>query len=51
MTDLGARAADGHSIAGFCIAVRKLARAVRSPVLKAEADHGYRAAKAKTTTA
>ena len=44
---LGARAADGHIIDGFPIAVCKLARAVRSHVLKAEADSGYCAAKAE----
>ena len=43
--DLGARAAGGHIIDGFPIAVCKLARAVRSQVLKAEADYGYCAAK------
>jgi IS5 family transposase len=40
-------AADGHIIDGFPIAVCKLARAVRSHVLKAEADSGYCAAKAE----
>ena len=45
VTELGARAADGHIIDGFPMAVCKLARAVRSPVLKAEADYGYCAAK------
>ena len=42
--ELGARTADGHIIDGFPIAC-KLARAVRSQVLKAEADYGYCAAK------
>src|SRR5512143_33348 len=42
---LGARAADGHLIDGFPIAVCKLARAARSHVLKAEAADGYCAAK------
>ena len=41
----GARAADGHIVDGFPIAVCKLARAVRSQVFKAEADYGYCAAK------
>lgn len=45
IADLGARTADGHIIDGFPIAVCKLARAVRSHVLKAEADYGYCAAK------
>ena len=43
--DVGARAAAGPIIDGFPIAVCKLARAVRSQVLKAEADYGYCAAK------
>lgn len=47
VTDWGARAADGHIIDGFPIAVCKLARAVRSHVLKAEADYGYCAAQAE----
>jgi len=42
---LGARAAAGYIIDGFPIAVCKLARAVRSQVLTAEADYGYCAAK------
>jgi hypothetical protein len=37
--DLGAHAADGPIIDGFPIAVCKLARAVRSQILKAEADY------------
>ena len=41
----GARTADGPIVDGFPIAVCKLARAVRSQVLKAEADYGYCAAK------
>lgn len=41
----GARTADGHIVDGFPIAVCKLARAVRSQALKAEADYGYCAAK------
>lgn len=45
VVDLGARTADGHIVDGFPIAVCKLARAVRSQVLKAEADYGYCAAK------
>lgn len=45
VADVGARAADGHIIDGFPIAVCKLARAARSQVLKAEADYGYCAAK------
>jgi hypothetical protein len=45
VADVGARTADGHIIDGFPIAVCKLARAVRSQVLKAEADYGYCAAK------
>jgi hypothetical protein len=45
VADSGARTADGHIVDGFPIAVCKLARAVRGQVLKAEADHGYRAAK------
>jgi len=45
VVDVGARTADGHIIDGFPIAVCKLARAVRSQVLKAEAGYGYCAAK------
>ena len=45
VTALGARAADGHSIDGFPIAVCKLTRAGHSQVLKAEANYGYCAAK------
>jgi hypothetical protein len=45
VSDLGARTAAGHIIDGFPIAVCQLARAVRSQVLKAEADYGYCAAK------
>jgi Transposase DDE domain len=45
VADAGARTADGHIIDGFPIAVCELARAVRSRVLKAEADYGYCAAK------
>lgn len=37
----------GPIIDGFSIAVCQRARAVRGHVLKAEADHGYRAAKAE----
>jgi hypothetical protein len=45
VADLGARTAVGYIIDGFPITVCKLARAVRSHVLKAEADYGYCAAK------
>jgi len=45
VAELGARAANGHIIDGFPIAVCKPVRAVRSQVLKAEADYGYCAAK------
>ena len=45
VAELGARTTDGHIIDGFPIAVCKVARAVRSQVLKAEADYGYGAAK------
>ncbi|HMQ14103.1 MAG TPA: IS982 family transposase [Candidatus Competibacter phosphatis] len=45
VADAGARTADGPIIDGFPIAVCKLARAVRSQVLKAEANYGYCAAK------
>lgn len=45
VAQLGARAANGHIIDGFPIAVCKLARAARSRVLKAAADYGYCAAK------
>ena len=45
VVDLGARTAAGHIVDGFPITVCKLARAVRSQVLKAEADYGYCAAK------
>lgn len=45
VANLGARTADGHIIDGFPIAVCKLARAIGSHVLRAEADHGHCAAK------
>ena len=45
VAEVGARAAAGHIIDGFPIAVGKLARAVRSQLLKAETDYGYWAAK------
>jgi len=45
VAELGARTADGHIIDGFPIAVCKLARAVCSQVLTAEATYGYCAAK------
>ena len=45
VANLGAHTAAGHLIGGFPIAGCKLVRAVRSQVLKAEADYGYCAAK------